>query len=521
MIHYPVLPSVALAAALVCVVGACAPSHVQTGSTSSLNRETRGWLGINIQDFTDPNGALVTDVTTDSPADKGGLERGDVVVSYDGHTVRGYSDLSALVANTKVGTRVAIDVVRDGGAKTLKVKITKLGEPGESTPSLFDVQWGEVTPTEVQALLDQGPDIDERDEEGRTPLYYAASYSTPAVVTLLLDAGADLHARDTGRDYGDGELIGGGMTPLHIAVIHTTPDVVTLLLDRGADLHAQDNDGETILHSAAGGWKGAALVPLLLERGADLHTRDKDGWTILHHAVSWYPHPALVSLLLERGVSPRTRDKDGRTPLHILADRLSPAESVATLLLDAGADVNARTSHGETPLHSAADGSLLLEHRKPDYDHSAMVALLLDRGADIHARDKHGRTPLHQAARSGNFINTAHLLYRNAVIKASEDGSWAMTVRRTERGADINARDKDGWTPLHYATAPRPLLDSDLEVARNLAINLATTVRFLLTAGADVSIRDVEGRRPIDLAAESEWFKGTEAYWQLNDAGYE
>ena len=67
MYRRTVLPLFALAATLVCVVGACAPSHVQTGSTSSLHRETRGWLGINIQDFTDPNGALVTDVATDSP----------------------------------------------------------------------------------------------------------------------------------------------------------------------------------------------------------------------------------------------------------------------------------------------------------------------------------------------------------------------------------------------------------------------------------------------------------------------
>ncbi len=100
---------------------------------------TRGWLGVTIQKMTtelaeslglgDPHGALVADVTTDSPADRGGLERGDVIVGYDGHTVKENADLPLLVANTKVGTKVPIDVVRDGKTRTLTVEIAKLDEP--------------------------------------------------------------------------------------------------------------------------------------------------------------------------------------------------------------------------------------------------------------------------------------------------------------------------------------------------------------------------------------------------------
>ena len=100
---------------------------------------TRGWLGVTIQKMTtelaeslgldEPNGALVADVTTDSPADRGGLERGDVIVSYDGHTVKENADLPLLVANTQVGTQVPIDVVRDGKTRTLTVEIAKLDEP--------------------------------------------------------------------------------------------------------------------------------------------------------------------------------------------------------------------------------------------------------------------------------------------------------------------------------------------------------------------------------------------------------
>ena len=102
-------------------------------------RVTRGWLGVTIQKMTtelseslgldESHGALVADVATDSPAEKGGMERGDVIVGYGGQKVKENSDLPILVANTKVGTKVPIDVVRDGRTKTLTVEIAKLDEP--------------------------------------------------------------------------------------------------------------------------------------------------------------------------------------------------------------------------------------------------------------------------------------------------------------------------------------------------------------------------------------------------------
>ena len=125
---------------------------------------TRGWLGVTIQKMTtelaeslgldEPNGALVADVTTDSPADKGGLERGDVIIGYDGHTVKENTDLPLLVANTKAGTIIPIDVVRDGKTRTLTVEIAKLDEPevASGPEATKRGRWGmalrELTPEE-------------------------------------------------------------------------------------------------------------------------------------------------------------------------------------------------------------------------------------------------------------------------------------------------------------------------------------------------------------------------------------
>jgi serine protease Do len=115
---------------------------------------TRGWLGVSIQKVTpelaksldvDARGALVADVTAGGPADKSGLERGDVIVRYDGKDVPEASTLPALVAATAVGDAVPVEVVRHGHTKTVEVTVGKLEDEevareGEPTP--HQSKWG-------------------------------------------------------------------------------------------------------------------------------------------------------------------------------------------------------------------------------------------------------------------------------------------------------------------------------------------------------------------------------------------
>ncbi len=105
----------------------------------------RGWLGVLIQDVTPEiaksfklekaEGALIADIVPDGPADKAGLKRGDVIVEFDGKRVLDSHALSRIVAATKPGTKVKIRIVRDGREKTIKVKIGKMPEEGESSVS--------------------------------------------------------------------------------------------------------------------------------------------------------------------------------------------------------------------------------------------------------------------------------------------------------------------------------------------------------------------------------------------------
>ena len=99
---------------------------------------TRGWLGVSIQQLTpelaqsfgvsEARGALVADVTSSGPAEKGGMKRGDVIVSYDGKKIEDSAALPALVAATPVGKTVPVEVVRTGKSKTLTVTVSRLVE---------------------------------------------------------------------------------------------------------------------------------------------------------------------------------------------------------------------------------------------------------------------------------------------------------------------------------------------------------------------------------------------------------
>ncbi len=96
---------------------------------------SRGWLGVGIQDITDSleeyynlesdEGVLVTEVYPDQPAERGGIESGDVIVKVDGKPVEETRDLSSMVANLPVGKETAITVIRDGKRRTLTVTLGK------------------------------------------------------------------------------------------------------------------------------------------------------------------------------------------------------------------------------------------------------------------------------------------------------------------------------------------------------------------------------------------------------------
>jgi serine protease Do len=122
----------------------------------SVGHVTRGWLGVTIQQMSDElatsfgldkaRGALVTDVVEDSPAAKAGIERGDVIVSFDGREIDEMHDLPRLVAVAGVDKLVKLEILRDGRRRTVKVKVGILDDETAASGdrSLRDSDWTEL-----------------------------------------------------------------------------------------------------------------------------------------------------------------------------------------------------------------------------------------------------------------------------------------------------------------------------------------------------------------------------------------
>ncbi|MDW8343208.1 MAG: DegQ family serine endoprotease [Verrucomicrobiae bacterium] len=97
---------------------------------------TRGYLGIIIQDLTpelaeqfgvsDAKGALVAQVAPESPAQRAGLQVGDVIVRYDGRAVDDVRRLRNMVADTPPGKSVTVEIMRDGKTRRLQVEVGQL-----------------------------------------------------------------------------------------------------------------------------------------------------------------------------------------------------------------------------------------------------------------------------------------------------------------------------------------------------------------------------------------------------------
>jgi serine protease Do len=126
-------------------VGFAVPINVAREILPQLREKghvVRGWLGVQVQSINDDlakslkmsdnHGAIVSNVTPGSPADKAGLKPGDVIRAVDGKAVETSPDLSHRIASKGPGTTVGLEVLRDGANKTIDVKLGTFPEETEA-----------------------------------------------------------------------------------------------------------------------------------------------------------------------------------------------------------------------------------------------------------------------------------------------------------------------------------------------------------------------------------------------------
>ena len=175
-------------------------------------RTRRGWLGVFIQDITpdiaeslgldDENGALVSSVHPDGPADEGGVQAGDVVLRFDGKTIEDMRSLPRIVAETSIGKEVEVEVLREGKPLTLKITLGEL-EQAEKNGLLSGRSQKQDSPRDFASLgFSVGPIDDEARKKYELPDEVNGSPLNGVIVTEVIDG-----SPATSRGITEGDVI--------------------------------------------------------------------------------------------------------------------------------------------------------------------------------------------------------------------------------------------------------------------------------------------------------------------------
>lgn len=404
----------------------------------------------------------------------------------------------------------------------------------------------------VELLLQAGARIDQRDQHGALPLYYAVTaYSTLfsprgpfrqeklqhvrsvydrclRMVEMLLVAGAAVDARHPKR----------GWTALHCAADAGHPEAVALLLEAGADpnLKATGDYPHTPLFLACRigydppyypvedqaryaasiaeqasieRWdrqKRLRVVEVLISAGADVTERGLLDPLLMPTCLGggtldpspYADRPELVACLIEAGANLKPFSPGGLSLLHLASQ--SGRLASARLLLEAGHPVDGPWSEPHSALHEAAT---------PGYaDQPEIIRLLVAHGIDVNVRDADRKSALDWALEYGGSaacINT--LIESGAHFDVREDGQRALRLatsgfddeassrlvhRLLEAGVTVDAYDEE--YPID--SSPSPLHGA-------LASANWQAAASLMAAGATVEVIDDEGTTTLHLAARS------------------
>ncbi len=300
---------------------------------------------------------------------------------------------------------------------------------------------------EVRRHLNEGADVNQKDENGQTPLHYAAESGYTEVAQTLIERGARVESRDN-----------EGRSPLHLAAETGYTPMMDLLITKGARVHSQDKNGRVALHYAVLGTRNESAL-LLLSKGAAVDARDKKGWTPLYLA-SINDLPRMVELLVNKGAN--VNPKIGPSPL--VGAVMDGHTQVVRVLLEKKVLVHGPPGAATTPLHLAA------EKGYPD-----IVRLLLEKKATPNRKDAKGKTPLYYAIYNDRFhviqeltdqgVNVDQKIPEGTLLHlAAERGNVGAASALVRKGAKLELQNSKGDKPLDVAINNRNQRIADLIV---------------------------------------------------------
>jgi serine/threonine-protein phosphatase 6 regulatory ankyrin repeat subunit B len=363
----------------------------------------------------------------------------------------------------------------------------------------------------IDRLLKAGANVESPNADGQTALMIVARTGKIEAAKVLLAHGANVNAKEQWQDQ----------TALIWACAQNQPEMAQLLVASGADVNAASRANpwqrqvtaepraiyrpgggfSALLYAAREGCLGCAKA--LAEGGADLNLTDRDGTTPLLMSLL-NSHFDLAAYLIGKGANVNKWDWYGQTPLYAAVDLntvphggrpdrpsldLTPGTEVIKMLLKAGANPNAQLKLAQPYRAVGPDrgadgmitiGSTPLLRAAKAFDVDA-IKLLIEGGAVVDLPNNAGYTPVMAAAGLGSRDHDTRGRFLTEDVQTKSIEALRVLIKA---GADVNARDNRGQTPVHGAAF----------------WGWTDVVQFLADNGAKLDVKDNQGKTPLDSA---------------------
>ncbi|MBY0403507.1 MAG: ankyrin repeat domain-containing protein [Cyanobacteria bacterium] len=284
---------------------------------------------------------------------------------------------------------------------------------------------------------------------------------------------------------------------MHIIVSSYRENIplIPWLIQKGLNASALNSQGENLIHQLADVWnyypEVHPLLPLLIENGVNPDFVSPVTLnTPLHNACERNSIQMVENLLKLPIINIQAKGYQGNSPLHIAAQ--NGLLEIFNLLMKKGAKTDSLNDKGFLPLHMAAQPySLYIEKEQfPSNIENIIEQLLAAPGADINAKDNEGNTPLHLASSyfAHHFI-TQYLLNKGAQINSQNHhfqsplhiATPANTTILLKHGAEINIKDDKGQTPLYNSSIEK--------------------LKLLIAHHPNLTTQDLKGQTPLHGAS--------------------
>ncbi|MBL6621577.1 MAG: ankyrin repeat domain-containing protein [Rickettsiales bacterium] len=306
---------------------------------------------------------------------------------------------------------------------------------------------------QVKQLITED-NVNDKNDEGKTPLHEAAKKGNLEIINLLLGLQVQIEAKDE-----------EGKTPLHEAAQYGHYNSAQRLIAARANVNAVDKNGKTPLHKAFKYLRNPKIIELLINSGANIEAKDKEGKTPINsldvenldtHKQNLYKYQNIINFLGNFINKADNNTTDKNLALAMSTHQKSKNEFLGEIIENKDLREKILTQEFTSPPSKKMLSYIPQKHRDA-------VEAALQKVKGVNAKDSKGETQLHKAANAGNSQEVKNLL---------------------RLGADVNAKDKYGDTALHNAVNK----------------GYDNVAKQLIAAGADVKIKNLNGSTAPDFS---------------------